>query len=300
MANAPAVSVLMPFYDDGKESTHRLFSQALSGILSQTFRDFEVVIVASGAREFARKQSARSGKIRLFFFDQEKLDYGRIPLKEKIRGIVTARNLCLAHARGKLVAFADYDDISMPGRLKAQYDFLSAHPEIGAVGSAMTLIDGDGNEVGVRSAFEEDSEIRRHFLQFNTVPQPTLMARLAIVKKAGAFRLDGIPEDFDLWVRMARLTAFHNLQTPLVRYRVHSGGGATIYKFPLYFGSLRVKIKAAKTLGLRVGPMDILVNIFQFASLFFPESMRRTVLEGIRSKVIVPAGKTGRAKRAVR
>lgn len=289
----------MPFYDDGKEATHRLFSQALSGILSQTFQDFEVVIVASGARAFAKKQAARSKKIRLFFFEQEKLDYGRIPLKEKVRGIVTARNLCLAHARAKLVAFADYDDISMPQRLRTQYDFLASHPEIGAVGGAMVLIDGDGNEVGARSAFEHDDAIRRHFLQFNTVPQPTLMARLAIVRKAGAFRLDGIPEDFDLWVRMARLTRFHNLQTPLVRYRVHSGGGATIYKFPLYFGSLRVKMKAAKTLGLKAGPKDILVNIFQFASLFFPEGVRRTVLEGIRSKVIVPKGKTGGEKRMV-
>ncbi|MFA5930209.1 MAG: glycosyltransferase [Candidatus Micrarchaeia archaeon] len=287
MAKPPSVSVLMPFYDDGSKRTRALFSSALSSVLAQTFRDFEVVVVASGEKDFARKQSARSKKIRLSFFEQEKMGYGKIPLKEKVRGIVTARNLCLRRARGRLVAFADYDDLSLPGRLRAEYDFLERHPEIGAVGSQMVLIDADGNEVGVRGAFEDDGEIRRRFVQFNTVPQPTLMARLAIVKQAGAFRLDGIPEDFDLWVRMAKLTLFHNLQVPLVKYRVHSGGGATIYKFPLYLGSLRVKMKAARELGLRVGVADVLVNIFQFVSLFFPEGVRRTVLEGIRSRVVI-------------
>lgn len=287
MAKPPAVSVLMPFYDDGSKRTRSLFSQALSAIIAQTFQDFEIVVVASGEKEFAKKQAARSRKISLFFFDQEKMDYGKIPLREKVRGIVTARNLCLKHARGKLVAFADYDDISLPNRLQVEYGFLAGHPEIGAVGSQMVLIDGNGKEAGVRGAFEDDAEIRRGFVQFNTVPQPTLMARLAIVKKAGAFCLEGIPEDFDLWVRMAKLTKFHNLQLPLVKYRVHSGGGATIYKFPLYMGSLRVKMKAAKTLGLKIGLAGILVNVFQFISLFFPEGIRRTALESIRSKVVI-------------
>ncbi len=90
---------------------------------------------------------------------------------------------------------------------------------------------------------------------------------------------------------MARLTKFHNLQSPLVKYCVHAGGGATIYKFPLYVGSLRVKMKAARTLGLHIGPKDIAVNLFQLASLFFPEGMRRTLLEGVRSKVIITKGK---------
>jgi len=290
MAKHPSVSVLMPFYDDGSKRTRRLFSSALSSILAQTFQDFEIVVAASGEKGFAKKQAARSKKIHLFFFGQEMTGYGKIPLKEKVHGIVTARNLCLKHARGRLVAFADYDDISLPKRLEVEYGFLARHPEIGAVGSQMVLIDGEGTEVGMRGAFEDDADIRRRFVQFNTVPQPTLMARLAIVKKAGGFRLDGIPEDFDLWIRMAKLTKFHNLQQPLVKYRVHSGGGATIYKFPLYLGSLRVKMKAAKTLGLKIGVADVMVNVFQFVSLFFPEGMRRTVLEGIRSKVVI-AGK---------
>lgn len=286
-AKPPLVSVMLPFYDDGSTEVRSNFSEALSSILSQTFQDFEVILVVSGLREFAEKQSLRSKKIRLFFFDQEKRSYGKMPLKEKLRGIVTAWNLCIQKSRGKLVAFHAYDDISLPNRLKTQVRFLRTNPEIGAIGSSMIMIDGKGKEAGIRNVFEHDAQIRRHMTQFNPVPSPSLMTYASIVRKAGAFRTDEIPEDFDLWVRMAALTKFHNLQAPLVKYRVHPGGGSSIYKLPLWWGSLRVKRRAARLLGIPISHKDVAVNLLQFISLFFPESLRRTVLERIRSKVVV-------------
>jgi len=286
MTRKPLVSVLMPFYDSGQPVAQRQFSQAVESILTQTFQDFEIVAVVSGEEAFARKLAAKSGKIRLVTFRQKPIGQNR-PLSERLEGIVNARNLCIKNARAQLVAYADYDDISMPGRLRAQYDFLMMHPGVGAVGSNMLLINADGKIVGARKAFENDAEIRRHFLQFNPVPQPTLMARKSLIVEAGAYAKGEFAEDYDLWVRMAKIAKFHNLQAQLVKYRVHSGGGATAYKFPLYFSSLRVKVKAAKTLGIAPRPMDIVVNAMQFLSLFFPDSIRRTVLERARSKLVV-------------
>ncbi len=283
----PQVSVLMPFYDNGSAENRKNFSEALSSILAQTFKDYEIVLVASGEKEFAKKQSARSRKIRLFFFEQKAIPGKRLPLQEKVHGIITARNLCLSHARGEFLAFADYDDISLPTRLESQVQFLQTHLEIGAVGSSMILIDAKGKEIGRRAAFETDEKIRGHMLQFNPVPQPTLMARASLVRKAGGYRHGEIPEDFDLWVRMAKITTFHNLQVPLVKYRIHGGGGASNYKLALYWGSLRVKARAARTLGLKVGLEDLAVNFFQFISLFFPNFLRRIVFERIRSSVVV-------------
>ncbi|MFA4982698.1 MAG: glycosyltransferase [Candidatus Micrarchaeia archaeon] len=286
-AKHPLVSVLLPFYDDGSPEIRSKFSEALSSILSQTFRDFEVVLVVSGQRGFAEKQSLRSRKIRLSFFGQAKRNYGKIPLGEKLRGIVTAWNICIRESRGKLLAFHAYDDISLPNRLETQVRFLESNPGIGAVGSSMVMIDSEGRNKGVRKVFERDAQIRRHMTQFNPVPSPSIMTYASIVKKAGAFRADEMPEDFDLWVRMAALTKFHNLQAPLVKYRVHSGGGSSIYKFPLWWGSLRVKLRAARLLGIHADCRDVAVNLLQFVSLFFPESLRRIVLERIRSRMVV-------------
>ena len=277
----------MPFYDNGSEENRRNFSQALDSMLAQTFMDFEIVLVASGMRKFAAGQARRSRRIRLFFFKQKAIPGKSLPLKEKIYGIISARNLCVEKARGKLLAFADYDDISLPHRLQEEVNFLRAHPQIGAVGSSSIIIDAQGREIGRRTVYEADEQIRSHMLQFNPVPQPTLMAYASLVRKAGAYRQGEIPEDFDLWVRMAKITRFHNLPEPLVKYRVHEGGGASNYAVELFFGSLRVKWRAMHTLGLRPGLKDLFVNLFQFLSLFFPNYVRRTVLERIRSGIVI-------------
>ncbi len=282
----PEISVLMPFYDDGSEDARRHFIEALDGILSQTWQDFEIVLVYSGHDEFVQKQAKRSGKIRLVHFEQ-KLYSGTLPLPEKIYGLVTSRNMCIENAQGKFIAYADCDDISLPQRLEVQHAFLASHPGIGVVGSAMLLIDAEGRQVGQRQAVEDDAQIRRRMLQFNPVPQPTVMTYLSLVKQAGAYKPGELSEDFNLWVRLAKITKFHNLQERLIKYRVHPGGGASKYKLPVYFASMRTKLFAAKTLGLLPGPTDIAVNLAQFASLFFPESMRRTVLERARAKVVL-------------
>lgn len=276
----------MPFYDNGSKSGRRCFKEALASMLSQSFKDYEILVVSSGEREFVDRLSKRSSKIRLRFFGQKVRAGHRLPLAEKLRGIITARNLCVRHARGRYVAFQDFDDISAPKRLEKQSRFLDAHPDIGAVGSCMDLIDAEGRTIGFRSSLEKDVEIRRHMLQFNPVPQPTIMARRALIVRAGGYRHGKIPEDFDLWVRMAAFTKFHNLQEPLVKYRVHSGGGASNYKLELFMGSLGVKERAAKTLGLAPTPNDAAVNALQFFSLFFPNFVRRIFFERIRSRVI--------------
>ena len=96
--------------------------------------------------------------------------------------------MCLDKAHGKYLAFADFDDLSSCTRLGKQVRFLESHPEIGAVGSAMVMIDADGKRLGIRLAPETDKEIRGRFLQFNPISQPSIMARAQLVRKAGGYR----------------------------------------------------------------------------------------------------------------
>jgi len=286
----PTVSVLMPFYDNGGKENRRLYSEALGAILAQSFRDFEIVMVASGEKGFARRMAKRDRRIRLYEFDQKPIAGKSIPLKEKLRGIITARNMCLGKARGEFVAYADYDDISLPGRLGTQVRFLRGHPEVGVLGSAMLMIDSEGREIGTRSVPRTDGEIRGHMLQFNPMPQPTVMARASVIARAGGYRIGEIPEDYDLWVRAAKITRLHSLATPLVKYRVHQGGGASNYVVELYFGSLRVKWRAMRLLSLPVRAKDVAVNLLQLFSLFFPNSIRRVALERLRSRFVIGDG----------
>ncbi|MFA4982920.1 MAG: glycosyltransferase [Candidatus Micrarchaeia archaeon] len=268
----PAVSVLMPFYDDGKIETRKYCVKAIESILAQTFRDFEIILVVSGKKEFAEKLASSSKKIRLFVFQQKAIPKNR-PASERIRGVVTARNLCLRHARGKYVAFADADDISLPDRLEKQLEFLNENPGIGLVGTTLDLVDENGNGIGYLGAFERDGEIRRNMLHFPCLFQPTVLTYRKLVEKAGGYRQGELSEDYDLWVRMAGIAKLHNMQAPLVKYRMHGGGGPSRYKMEHFVSSLRVKHRAMKTLGLKPTLNDVAVNLLQFCSIFYPREL---------------------------
>lgn len=285
----PAVSVMMPYYDDGQEPGRRLLAQSIAALEAQTLANFEVVLVASGDTSFAQRLAAEHPRIRFFSFEQKAIPGRQRPLRERVEGIIRARNMCLENARAPLVAFADFDDFSMPERLEAQKRFLDENPAVGAVGSSMLLIDEWGHEVGRRAAPETDERIRAHFLQFNPMPTPSVMARKDVLLSAGGFAPGVFAEDYDLWVRVAALSQLRNLRQALVHYRVHPGGGASRYRFQLYWAALGVKWNAMGRLGRWPGPKDVVVNMLQFASLFFPDGLRRTLLERMRGRFVIGA-----------
>jgi len=268
----PLVSVLMPFYDDGTAPRREYCAQAIESVLAQTMKDFELVFVVSGKREFAEKLAERSRRIRMTYFKQ-KVFSERIPVAEKTSGLVKARELSLKNARADVVAFADSDDISCPDRLKIQYEFLKKHPEVGVVGTGMIIIDDKGNKIGERGAIANDGEIRENVLSFWPVQQSTAMARARCLKKAGGYAQGILAEDYDLFVRALMITKFHNIQKPLVKYRVHAKGGIALFKFTLFKVCLKERIKVSRRYGIRWRANDVVMVFLQFLALFYPEAI---------------------------
>ena len=87
--------------------------QAAHGILSQTFRSFEFIIVNDGSTDSPAEilQTFDDPRIRI-------IDNGRN------LGLVASLNEGLRAARGVYIVRQDADDISLPGRLEAQVRFL--------------------------------------------------------------------------------------------------------------------------------------------------------------------------------
>ena len=107
----PRVSVVVPTRDRLKK-----LQRALSGVDSQRFRDFEVIIVDDGSVDatvpWLRAQCPRV----------------RVLAMEKPGGAARARNHGLDLARGELIAFLDDDDFWQPAYLEAQVEHFDAHP----------------------------------------------------------------------------------------------------------------------------------------------------------------------------
>ena len=109
--NKPAISVITCLYNTPTE----LFERCLNGLINQTFKDFEVLIVNDGSDKFLDENKALIESFndsRFKYFDTEHT------------GKSQTLNFALLQAQGKYIAINDADDVSYPERFEYQHHFL--------------------------------------------------------------------------------------------------------------------------------------------------------------------------------
>jgi len=126
MNNPPTVSVIVIFYN-----AERFIEEAVESVLAQTFGDWELLLAddgsTDGSSEIAKRYAAaRPEKVR--YLEHE---------AHRNRGMSATRNLGVAHARGRYLAFLDADDVWLPQKLEQQVAILDAHPEAALVYGVM-------------------------------------------------------------------------------------------------------------------------------------------------------------------
>jgi glycosyltransferase involved in cell wall biosynthesis len=130
MALPPKVSVIMPTYRGAK-----FIEEAISSILDQTYRDFELIII---------HQPSEDGTLEII----EKLDDERIKVRTRqVPGHAPAHNMGFDLARGEYIAVMDDDDIAIPSRLEQEVAYLNGNKDIDAVCSTFMYIDEEGNRL---------------------------------------------------------------------------------------------------------------------------------------------------------
>ena len=93
--------------------------EAIEGVLSQSFRDFELLVVDDGSSD---------GTVEIVRdFKDDRL---RLVQNERNLGISNSRNRGNELARGRYLAAHDQDDISYPNRLKEEVEVLEADPKV--------------------------------------------------------------------------------------------------------------------------------------------------------------------------
>ena len=96
MKENAALSVIVPIYN-----LETCLPKCLDSILSQTYEDFELILVDDGSED---------GSLAVCREYQEKDDRIRV-FHQANGGVSSARNLGLNHARGKYISFVDGDDL---------------------------------------------------------------------------------------------------------------------------------------------------------------------------------------------
>lgn len=207
----PMVTVLMPVYNAA-----RYLREALESVLSQTYRDFELLVIDDASTDASADLvgSFHDPRIRLLRNDSN-------------LGVARTLNRGAQLARGRYLARMDADDVCLPERLKRQVEYLELHPEVEVLGTRVELIGADGGEIGVWQADREAvtaEEIRSRLPQGNCLAHPSVMMRRELLLCHPYHEKVPYAQDYELWLRLAAHGCrIEKLDQVLLRHRVHQG-----------------------------------------------------------------------------
>lgn len=205
MVANPLVSILMPVY-----KTAPYLREAMDSMLSQTFMDFELIVLNDCSPDDAEA-------ILDTYTDPRIVRYRG----EKNVGLSNVLNVGIGLARGKYIARMDSDDISLPERLQIQVDYLESHDDVDLVSVGMRLF-GAKDVTWIRERNLEKVKIEALF-HSPVLHASSVWRKDSFEKHNLRFRQEMVPsEDYDLWTRaLVKGLKLVNLPEVLYKYRIH-------------------------------------------------------------------------------
>lgn len=224
---SPEVSIVFTSYN------HSIFlKQAIDSLLSQTYKDFELIIVddksTDGSQEIIKEYQDREN-VSIFLREQNSGSY------------VKASNYGVQYAKGKYILFAQCDDFAAPTQLETLVNAFKQNENIGVSFCRSNMVDENGlvfdddfrvREKSFRELCSHDTLIKketmRTFLSKSCVI-PNLSA--ALIKKelyitSGGLSADYlVAADWAFWLELSEMCDFFYVATPLNNFRQH---GTTI------------------------------------------------------------------------
>jgi glycosyltransferase involved in cell wall biosynthesis len=252
---APRVSVILPVYN-----AEKFLRPALESILEQTFTELEVIAVDDGSRdkswELLQEYARADTRVRIFQ-NAENLKLSK------------TLNRAISEARGEYVARMDSDDISLPGRVRIQVEYMDAHPKVGVSGGSMQIMNEQGALIGVRRYHLTDAEIRKHLFRYSPFSHPTIILRQSVLAQAGGYDHSFNPaEDYELYFRLGRISKFGNVPQTLLQYRVVPKSMTTGSTRAMESKTLEIRRKAVREYGYAMTPIDRMYGFMQWITMF--------------------------------
>ena len=204
-------SVLLPVYNAGAA-----LPAAIESILNQDEADFEFLIIddcsTDDSANVIRRYAASDARIRPLFHDRN-------------AGLPVTLNEGIAAARSGLVVRMDQDDVAMRNRIGAQVEFMQRHPEVAVAGSFVYHMGRRPADDCLVTVPTGHDEIVRTLERKNCIYHSSTILRRDAILGLGGYRVEfWNSEDYDLWLRAAKVHQLANIPEPLLRYRLSVKG----------------------------------------------------------------------------
>lgn len=202
----PTVSIIMSVYNGANT-----LRAALQSICDQTYTDFEFLIIDDASVD----ESA--DMLKVFAHKDNRI---QVITHTKNRGLTNGLNELLGKACGTYIARMDADDIAHPMRLEKQVAYLDAHPSVGLVGTWYEEIDAHGRIMGVKKFPTDNISLQKNLIVYNPFFHASVLMRHACIVEVGGYSSEiHKAQDYDLWMRIARVAQLHNIGEFLMQRR---------------------------------------------------------------------------------
>ncbi|MBR3698935.1 MAG: glycosyltransferase family 2 protein [Bacteroidales bacterium] len=205
-------SVVIPLYNKA-----RYVAKAIGSVLSQTYTDYELVIVDDGSQDNSAEIAMQTieGHDNCCFFKQENA------------GVSMARNNGVAASHGDYLCFLDADDWWEPTFLEEMSGLIAEFPDAGIYGANYTIVNETKRKTRVAKIGVEDGFVKGYInycqVYAKTMAMPLTSSSVAIPKRVFC-EYGGFPqgvklgEDFVLWIHVALKYKVAFLNKPLSYY----------------------------------------------------------------------------------
>ncbi len=225
----------MPVYNGS-----RFVEKAIDSILSQTYQQFELLIIDDTSTDatwsiLQRYQRKTPSKIRLF------------RLRKNV-GAFLAANIALKKAKGMYIAPMDSDDISHKRRLEKEVQFLQEHRDIIAVGSYVHIINAKGHITGNKQYKTDHEGIYKQFALVNPIVHPSMMIRRNMLPHQTYLYLTqyGVSSDYYTFFELLNYGKFANIPEYLLSYRIHGKNSSLQNLKEKFYTITHVRLNAIK------------------------------------------------------
>ena len=246
MGACAPVTAIIPTYN-----RRELVLQSVRSVLAQTCSEVKCLVVDNGSSDGTADALGALGDARVVV----------VALDQPL-GAAKARNVGITAARTPWVAFLDNDDLWAPTKLELQLKALARFPSACWCATACAYVRGDlAVRPGGRLAegplgpsggqLLSSEDLLTLLAGDNVIPGggSSVLVSRELVLAAGAFHDDVAGcEDWDLWVRLARLSPLVYLDRPLAAWRMWEGQGSTDARMMLRSANL-VRAKYFPDLG---------------------------------------------------
>jgi teichuronic acid biosynthesis glycosyltransferase TuaG len=198
------ISIITPCYNSSE-----FISFAIESVLAQTYQTWEMIIVddhsTDNSIQIINNYIQNDGRIKL------------IELKDR-NGPAMARNMAIAAAAGRYIAFLDSDDIWLPEKLEKQESFMRDN-DIALCYSSYYTIDQTNNDIGL--FITKEIITYNEFLKNHCIGNLTAIYDSSEIGKRYLEKIGHGQEDYVLWLHILKeVGAARGILEPLAKYRL--------------------------------------------------------------------------------